>query len=323
MRAQYDNKFPGIGRIDIFAVVNLVPEVPKYSGQLKLKIVIMKKVFPGVFVLLCMISLTSLTAQIRVPAASPASTVKQAVGLVDVTVEYSRPAVKGRTIFGGLVPYDQPWRLGANAATKITFSDDVMIGGKTLKGGAYAVLAKPGRSGWSFMFYPHTTGNFGAYLQEGVEPAATVMAQSVSMGEISVENFLIQFDQITNSSANMWVIWDRTAVAVPIKVETEKAVQASIDRVMGGPSAGDYFAAASYYLSEDKELDQALVWVNKSIEMGNEQYWVLRAKSLIQAKLGDKAGAIATAKRSLELAKAAGNPDYIKLNEDSIKEWMM
>jgi tetratricopeptide (TPR) repeat protein len=134
---------------------------------------------------------------------------------------------------------------------------------------------------------------------------------------------LIQFDQITNNSANMWVIWDKTAVPVEIKVETEKAVQASIDRVMAGPSAGDYFSAASYYLSEDKELDKALTWINKSIEMGNERYWVLRAKSLIQSKLGDKAGAISSAKKSLELAKEAGNMDYVKMNEDSIKEWMM
>ena len=156
-----------------------------------------------------------------------------------------------------------------------------------------------------------------------MEPVATVTAQSASMGEIMVENFLIQFDNITSNSADLWFIWDKTAVAVEIKVETDKVVQANIDKVMAGPSAGDYFAAASYYLSEDKELDQALTWVNKSIEMGNEMYWVYRAKSLIQAKLGDKTGAIATAKKSLELAKDAGNMDYVKLNEDSIKEWMM
>ncbi|MBK8503275.1 MAG: DUF2911 domain-containing protein [Saprospiraceae bacterium] len=284
----------------------------------------MKNVLLNVFVLLLAFTVSSdLGAQIRTPAPSPGATVKQTVGLVDVTVDYSRPSVKGRTIFGDLVPYDQPWRLGANQATKISFSGDVMLGGKAIKAGDYAVLAKPGRSSWSYMFYPHTTGDFSAYLEDGVKAAATVMAQPVSMGEITVENFMIQFDQITNSSANMWVIWDKTAVPVEIKVETEKAVQASIDRTMAGPGAGDYFAAASYYLSEDKELDKALTWINKSVEMGNDQFWVLRAKSLIQSKLGDKAGAIATAKKSLEKAKEAGNNDYVKMNEESIKGWMM
>lgn len=283
----------------------------------------MKKVLFSAIVLFFAFSMADVQAQIRTPAASPAATVKQTVGLVDVTVEYSRPGVKGRTIFGDLVPYDQPWRFGANTATKISFSDEVMVGGQSLKGGDYAVLAKPGRTSWNLMFYPYTTGNFGAYLEAGVEPAATVMTQPVSMGDIMVENFMIQFDQITNNSANMWVIWDKTAVPVSIKVETDKAVQASIDRVMAGPGSNDYFAAASYYLSEDKELDKALVWINKSIEMGNERYWVLRSKSLIQSKLGDKAGAIETAKKSLELAKEAGNPDYVKMNEESIKAWMM
>jgi len=283
----------------------------------------MKKVLVSLFVLCLGLTVTDLMAQIRTPAPSPGATVKQTVGLVDVTVEYSRPGAKGRTIFGDLVPYDKPWRLGANAATKISFSDDATVGGKELKAGDYAVLATPGHTNWSFMFFPHTTGNFTAYLADGVEPAATVMAQPVSMGDIVVENFLIQFDQITSNSANLWVIWDKTAVPVPIKVETGKTVQASIDRVMAGPSANDYFAASSYYLAEDKELDKALTWINKSIEMGNEHYWVLRAKSLIQAKLGDKPAAIETAKKSLEMAKEAGNQDYVKLNEDSIKEWMM
>lgn len=283
----------------------------------------MKKVVLSVFVICLAIASMPLQAQISVPAASPAATVKQTVGLVDITVDYSRPGMKGRTIFGDLVPFDKPWRLGANAATKISFSAPAMVGGTELKAGDYAILATPGRSSWTFMFYPYTTGNFGAYLGDGMEPAAKVMAEPASMGDIKIENFTFQFDEITNDGANLWVLWESTAVAIPIKVETDKAVQASIDRVMGGPGAGDYFAAASYYLSEEKNLDQALTWVNKSIEMGNDRYWVLRAKSLIQAKLGDKTGAIATAKKSLEMAKEAGNMDYVKLNEDSIKEWMM
>lgn len=271
--------------------------------------------------LVLLLALGMANAQVLAPAASPASTINQTVGITDITVEYSRPGVKGRTVFGDLVPFDKVWRLGANQATKITFSKDVKVGGKELKKGAYAVLAKPGASSWSFMFYPYTSGNWSGYLSSDVEPVVA-QASSTNTG-FTVENFMIQFDELTNSGANLYFIWDQTAVVLPIEVETDKDVQASIDKVMAGPSAGDYFSAATYYASEGKNLDQALEWIDKSIEMGNAQFWVFRAKSLIQAKLGDKSGAIETAKKSLSLAKDAGNDDYIKMNEESIKEWMM
>jgi len=280
---------------------------------------IMKNSLLSTLVLLLAFGMSN--AQILSPAASPSSTINQTVGVTDITIEYSRPGVKGRTIFGDLVPFDKVWRLGANQATKMTFSRDVMVGGKELKKGSYAVLAKPGRSSWSFMFYPYTTGNWGSYANSDIEP---VVAQGTAnnMG-FSVENFMIQLDQLTNDGANVYFIWDETAVVLPIKVGTAKDVEASISQVMAGPSAGDYFSAATYYASEGKNLDQALEWINKSIDMGNAQFWVFRAKSLIQAKLGDKSGAIETAKKSLTLAKEAGNDDYIKMNEESIKEWMM
>lgn len=259
-------------------------------------------------------------AQIHVPAASPGSTVKQTVGLVDVTVEYSRPGIKGRTIFGDLVPYDKVWRLGANSATKITFSGDVTVEGAEVKGGAYALLAKPSRSSWELMLYPYESGNWSSYLEK--DAAATVSVESVQMSE-TVDNFLIAFDGLKNDGAVLLIMWEKTVVPVSIEVNTSDAVEANIEKVMSGPSAGDYFAAASYYASEGKNLKQALTWMDKSIEMGNERFWVLRAKSLIQAKLGDKSGAIATAKKSLEMAKEAGNDDYIKMNTESIKEWSM
>ena len=229
---------------------------------------------------------------------------------------------KGRDIFGGLVPYDEVWRLGANAATKITFSEDVVFGGKDVKAGAYAMLAKPGKSSWTLMLYPHTTGNFGAYLEGDVEPIK-VMAEAATLADAQMQNFMIAFDNITSNSTSIWFGWDHTFAISEIKVHTDKAVAENIERVMAGPSANDYYGAAAYYASEGKDLEQALEWINKSIEKGNERFWVLRQKSLIQAKLGDKAGAIESAKRSLELATKADNKDYIRMNEASIKEWMM
>ena len=281
----------------------------------------MKKAFFTCLVVGLALGMT-MEGQIKTPAPSPSNTYEQMVGLTKVTIEYSRPGKKDREIFGGLVPYDEVWRLGANAATKFTFSEDVVLGGKDLTKGSYAVLAKPGKASWSVMLYPYETGNFGSYLESDVEPV-TVMTEVESMEDAQIENFMIMIDGITADGATILMGWDHTMAILPLKVHTDKAVQANIDQVMGGPTAGDYYAAASYYHTAGKDLNKALKWMNKSIEMGNERFWVLRAKSLIQAKLGDKAGAIESAKKSLELATEAKNNDYIKMNEASIKEWMM
>jgi len=284
----------------------------------------MKRLLTACFAVAMTMMVADVSAQIKTPAPSPSAMVKQTVGLTDVTIEYSRPGKKGRDIFGGLVPYDEVWRLGANAATKITFSEDVMLGGKEVKGGAYAILAKPGKSSWAFMLYPYNSGNFGSYLQGNVEPV-TISGETMTMpgDQAMIENFMISIDNITSDGASIWFGWDNTFAAVDLKVHTAKVVEKSIAQVMAGPGAGDYYSSAAYYASEGKNLDQALEWINKSVEMGNEKFWVMRQKSLIEAKLGKKADAISSAKRSLELAKEAGNMDYVRMNEASIKEWMM
>lgn len=264
---------------------------------------------------------TLLQAQITTPAPSPAAKIEQRIGLTDVVVEYSRPSKKGRVIFGDLVPYDQPWRTGANAATKITFSDSVNFGGVNVAKGSYALLSKPGKTSWSFMLYPHNSTNFGSYLESDITPLM-ISAKPVMMPkEINVESMMFGFDNLTNTSGDFYLLWDNLFVPVSIKTYSDKAAEASIAKVLAGPAAGDYYSAASYYLNAGKDLNQALVWVNKSIDMGNEKFWVLRVKSLIQAGLGDKKGAIMTANRSLELAREADNHDYIKMNTESIAEW--
>ncbi|MDH3648676.1 MAG: DUF2911 domain-containing protein [Saprospiraceae bacterium] len=264
---------------------------------------------------------SNVVAQVQTPAPSPSCKTEQMVGLTKITVDYSRPGVKEREIFGGLVPYGETWRTGANAATKITFDKDVKLGGQEVKGGSYAMFTKPGQAEWNFMLYPYESGNPGSYAESDVEPIMFT-GESQSMGDIQVESFMIMFDQLRSGSATMILAWDNTAVGVPVEVHTDRDVQASIESTLAGPSMGDYYASASYYHSEGKDLEKALKWINKSIQMGNERFWVLRTKSLIQAGLGDKAGAISSAKKSLELAKEAGNNDYIRMNEASIKEWM-
>jgi len=262
-----------------------------------------------------------LQAQLTTPALSPSAKVEQRIGLTDVTIEYSRPSKKGRAIFGGLVPFNEPWRTGANAATKITFSDDVNFGGADVKKGAYALLSKPTDKTWTFMLYPYTVGNFSTYLESDVIPIM-VTADAVKMpSPVAVESLMFGFDNLTSTSGEMFLMWDNVIVPVTIKTNTDQTVEANIARIMAGPTAGDYYSAASYYLNANRNLDQALIWIDKSIAMNNEKFWVLRTKSLIQAALGDRKGAIMTAQRSLELATAEKNNDYIKMNKDSIAEW--
>jgi hypothetical protein len=279
----------------------------------------MKKI--GVLLLCFSLATTFMQAQIVTPAPSPAAKIEQRIGITDVTVEYSRPSKKGRVVFGDVVPYDQVWRTGANAATKITFSEDVVFGGADVKKGSYALLTKPGMTTWSIMLYPHNSTSWTSYTESDVQPI-TVTVNSIKMPEgMNMESFMIGFENLTNHGADFYLLWEKTLVSVPIVVNTDVAVEASIAKVMGGPSAGDYFSAASYYLAEKKDMNKALEWVNTSIAKGNEKYWVLRTKSLIQAELGDKKGAIETATKSLDMAKKDDDAAYIRMNEASIAEW--
>ncbi len=262
----------------------------------------------------------SLNAQITTPDASPASKIEQKVGLTDVTVEYSRPSKKGREIFGNLVPFDVLWRTGANKNTTISFSDAVTINGSTLKAGTYAVFAKPGKENWEVFFYSNTE-NWGTpktWDESLVVAKATVAAYTLPM---AVESFTITIDDLTNNGASLGILWDKTMVNVPFTVPTDSKAIKSIEAVMNGPSANDYYAAASYYYESGKDLKQAQEWIAKAVSMNDKAFWMSRKQSLIYAKQGDNKNAIAAAKRSLAAAKAANNAGYIKMNTESLAEW--
>ena len=264
----------------------------------------------------------NVNAQIETPAPSPFAKMEQKVGLTDVTLEYSRPNMRGRTIFGDLVPYDKVWRTGANARTKITFSDDVAVNGQTLKAGTYAIFTKPGKQSWEVYFYTDYNGGGTPQEWDDSKVAAKVTAEVYPM-PMQIETFTMTFDDLTSSSATIGILWSDVYVGVKFDVPTDKAVSASIDKVMKGPSAGDYYAAAVYYLQEGKDINQAKTWIDKAIAMAGDKapFWQLRQQSLIYAKAGDKKGAIAAAKKSLAEAEAANNADYVKMNKDSLKEW--
>lgn len=260
--------------------------------------------------------------QVKAPQPSPSSKLEQKVGLTDFTIEYSRPSMRGRTVFGDLVPFDKKWRTGANKNTTITFTDNVMIGDYTLKPGSYAIYTKPGESLWEVYFYANTD-NWGLPEKwDEANVAAIAKVKSYSL-PFDVQTFTIDINNITNGGGTIDMIWEKTYIAIPFSVPTDDKVLASINESLNGnPTDKDYFAAAMYYYQEGKDINQAKEWMDKAINMtDNPQFWQLRQQSLIYAKAGDTKGAIDIAKKSLEGAKAAGNEDYVKMNMDSLKEW--
>lgn len=260
-------------------------------------------------------------AQIQAPQPSPFSKVEQKVGLTDVTLEYSRPNMRARTIFGDLVPYGKVWRLGANNNTKISFSTDVTVEGKELKAGTYALFAIPNENNWDIVFYS-SAENWGAPQElDESKIAAKVSAKTYSL-PMDIETFTMSFDDLSSNGATLGMMWSNVYAGVNIGVPTDKMVSASIDKVMNGPGAGDYYAAATYYLQEGKDIKQAKTWMDKAMSMTPKPaFYQLRQQSLIYAKAGDKKGAIEIAKKSLAASKEAGNMDYVKMNTDSLKEW--
>ncbi|MFZ1749693.1 MAG: DUF2911 domain-containing protein, partial [Saprospiraceae bacterium] len=267
----------------------------------------MKNVFSFILLSACMFLLTDVSAQIKTPAPSQGAKVETMVGLTSVTLDYSRPSKNGRKIYGDLVPFDAMWRTGANKNSMISFSDDVMIGGATVKKGTYAIFTKPGKMSWEVYFYSDTE-NWGTPEKwDDTKVAAKVMV-TPQAGNM-VETFTLDVANVTNESFHLQILWDNVVIPVKIDVPTDKKVSEAIKGVMAGPSAADYYNAARYYREAKKDLTQALSWMNKSIEMGNDKFWVLRQKSLIEADMGSFKAAIATANMSLEKAKEAGNND--------------
>ena len=260
--------------------------------------------------------------KITTPQPSPLGMVSQRVGLTDVAIEYSRPGVKGRTIFGDLVAFGKTWRTGANSNTKITFSSDVTIDGQTLKAGSYGLYSVPNKDSWEVMFYTESDKNGvpGDWDDSKIAAKTTVNVQAFP---INVETLTISINDVTSTSAVLGILWEKTYVAVTFEVPTDEMVSATIDAVMAAaPKAGDYYNAAIYYNQQDKDIKKANEWMEKAMSMTEKPaFWQLRQQSLIYAKMGNSEKAIAVAEKSLELSKEAGNEAYIKMNTESLSEW--
>ncbi len=258
-------------------------------------------------------------AQITTPQPSPGASLTQNVGLTEIKVEYSRPSVKGRTVFGGVVPFGDIWRTGANSATKFTTTDSITVAGKGLAKGTYILMTRPGQSEWEIIFNKNPTASAFGFKEEDNVLKVKVPSQELPF---AIESFTMMIGDVTNTSASLDIIWDKTIVRVPFTNDVDAKVMAQIKQKLDGPTQNDYYAMSTYYFESGKDPKQALEFVDKALAKGKPQFWMLRHKSLVQAKIGDKKGAIASATKSLELAKEAKNNDYIRMNEASIKEWM-
>ncbi len=274
-----------------------------------------------IFTALACIAFMATYAQLETPQASPNAMISQNVGLSDVTVAYSRPSAKGRQVFGNLVPLDKRWRTGANENTIITFSDDVEIAGQVLGAGSYSIYSIPKKESWDVFFY-EKTDSWGLPSTWNEDEVAAMVNVPVETMNQHTETFTIDFDDIEMDKAHLVIFWETTKVEIPIEFPTDELVMENINALMNGPSANDYFSSASYFFNAGKELDKAEEWMEKGMEMSSTKpYWTLREQSLIYAANGKKDKAIETAKASLAGAKKAGNADYVKMNEDSLKEW--
>ena len=261
-------------------------------------------------------------AQVKIPQPSPASTVKQTIGLGEVTVEYSRPSAKERKVFGNLVPMNQVWRTGANGSTDITFSNAVEFGGVKVPAGKYALYTIPAADSWEVILYKDTE-QWGAPKELKTDLIVAKAKGKVENNPLFVESFSIGFNDFNMDKANLILSWENTIVKVPIFIDSKSEVLDSITKTLSSKDAkgSDYFQAAAYYLRSGMDLKKSLDYVRKANQLQPDVFYMLKLQSEIEAANGLKKEAIATAKKSLELSTKASNDDYVKMNNDNIAKW--
>ena len=255
--------------------------------------------------------------QLTTPQTSPTTEVKQNFALSSIELSYSRPGVKGRKIFGDLVPYGKVWRTGANGATTITFGEDVTIGGKKVPAGKYGLLSIPGQTEWTFIITKQLdVTSPAAYKQDQDVVRVTAKPETLPF---SIETMTINIDNIKSNSCRIGLAWDNVFACFDVTSDVESKVMAQIKSTMESDNR-PYFNAALYYIDNGKDLNKAVEWLDKAYAQNPEAFWVLYQKARAQKMLGKKTDAIATSNKSIEIAKKAKNDDYVALNEKLQKE---
>jgi hypothetical protein len=263
------------------------------------------------------------TPAVNFPAASPACTLKQRVGLTDFEIVYSRPGVKGRAVFGGIVPFGQVWRTGANQATKISFNTPVKFDGTEIPAGTYGLFTIPGDTEWTVILNTNSA-QWGAYQYNEKADVARFKVTPITLSDTTLETFTIEFNHIRDESAVLNLVWDKTVVPIRLEVNVTSALVPQIEAAMASADkkqAGFYFQAATFYFNHGLDLKKALAWVDAGLaDKPRIAFELLHLKAQILAKQGDKEGAIAAAKQSSELAVKAEGPgsSFVKMNDDII-----
>jgi tetratricopeptide (TPR) repeat protein len=265
---------------------------------------------------------TALLSQLDHPKASPAATVSQVIGFATIQIDYSRPAARGRKIFGDLVPFGRIWRVGANESTKFSIDTEVSVLGNQLLAGTYALYAFPEPDEWEIVFHKnieHWGDGRKGYNPEEDAFRVTVKSQKIQSYQ---ENFLIAFDSISHSNANLIWQWEKTKISIPISVDTHRIMEMQIaEKLVDNPSAQTYYEAARYYVEQGVKFETALAYLNKALELGGDTYFFHRVKSLAEAELGDYKAAITSAQKSLELAQEQAKDEFVRMNQKNIDLW--
>lgn len=256
-------------------------------------------------------------AQVKLPPASSSQTVTQGLGISTVTLKYSRPNMNGREIFGGLVPYGEVWRTGANSLPLLTFDGTVTIAGTQVEAGTYGLLTIPGKDKWTVIFSKNTE-QWGAYSYNQEEDLFRFDVKPERLAK-PMETFTISFSDVQPQRAQLDIAWERTKISFDLVVDQDAEIMASIDEAMKGDKK-PYFQAAQYYYKNDKDIQKALEWVNEADKTPNPAPYIKYWKALIQLKAGDKQGAIATATQGVEIAKQQNNAEYVTLNGQVIAD---
>jgi len=261
-------------------------------------------------VLIAAFSATAALAQVDYPRASPKATVTQTVGTTEVSIAYCRPGVKGRTIWGDLVPYDQVWRTGANEATTITFNDAVTIGGTTLPAGTYGLFTIPGRGEWTIVIN-RGAKLWGAYEYKQAEDAVRVKATPSPAPH--VERLTITFANVETESADVVIAWEKVQVAFPIKVDAVAKTVAKAREAVAGAKSDDWMTplrAATFCIENKVNLDEANAWLDKALA-ANEHYYALLAKARLYNAKGDGANALAWVRKAIAKGKVSTDVDLV------------
>ncbi|TAE28828.1 MAG: DUF2911 domain-containing protein [Cytophagales bacterium] len=250
-------------------------------------------------------------AQIRTPGASPSATVIQGVGLQKVTIDYSRPALKGRKMFGDQVPYGKVWRTGANMAPKMTVDGEVTIAGKTVPAGTYGLFTIPGENEWTIILSKKAQ-QFGAFDYKESDDLMRFTVKPEKLGK-SEEFFTIEFTDFTPTASDVAIRWENAQVKFRIKTDPDAQIMAQLQAELAKPDVktGVYSAAANYYFDTNRDMKQAREWADKVVA-ADKKYWTYFLRGKIAAKQGDCQTARADAEAGLKMAQEAGDDAYIK-----------